>query len=75
MSLINCNISLNLTQPKNCVVSSPTGKTVFAITDKTRYVLVVTFSAEDSIKLLKQLESHFKKTIYRNKYQSKMKMK
>ena len=37
--------------------------------DKKLYVSVVTLSTQDSIKLLKQLESGFKK-MNRNKYQS-----
>ena len=71
MPLFNCEISLILTWPKSCVFFSKTGETEFAITDTKLYVLVVTLSTEDNIKLLKQLESGFKRTINWNKYQSK----
>ena len=37
------------------------------------YVPIVTLSAEDNVKLLKQLESGFKRTINWNKYQPKFK--
>ena len=55
MSLINCEISLILTCFKNCVVSSPTGQTEFAITDTKRSVPTVTLSTQDNEKLLEQL--------------------
>ena len=61
VSLINCEVSLLLTCSKSCVISSATGKTEFVITDAKRYVPVVTLSTEDNIKLLKQLESGFKR--------------
>ena len=44
----------------------------FTITDRKLYVPVVTLSTQDNVKLLKKLESGFKKTINWNKYQSKM---
>ena len=43
----------------------------FAITDTKLYVPVVTLSTQDKTKLLKQLESDFKRIINWNKYQSK----
>ena len=43
----------------------------FKVTDTKLYVRVVTLSTQDNVKLLKQLESDFKRTINRNKYQSK----
>ena len=70
--LINCEISLNLTWSEKCVISSATGKTKFTITDIKIDVPVVTLSTEDNIKLLKQLESGFKRTINCNKYQTKL---
>ena len=42
----------------------------FSITDGKLYVPVVTLSTQDNAKLLGQLESVFKITIYWNKYQS-----
>ena len=72
MPLINCEISLILTCSRNCVVSSATGATEFAITVTKLFVPAVSLSTEDNIKLLKQLESSFKRTINWNKYQSKV---
>ena len=46
-------------------------KTTFAITDTNLYAPVVTLSTEDYLKLLKQLDPCFKRTIIWNKYQSK----
>ena len=72
MLLINCKINLVLTCSGNCVISSAIEATIFPITDTKLYVLVVTLSTEDNLKLLKQLESDFKRTINWNKYQSKL---
>ena len=52
MPLINCEIELILTWSKDCVISSATGETQFAITETILYVLVVTLSTEDNAKLL-----------------------
>ena len=62
MSLINCEVELILTWSKNCVISSATGETKFAITEAKLYVPVVTLSTEDA-KLLQQLKSNFKRKI------------
>ena len=72
MPLINYETNLILTWSKKCVVSSATGKTKLAITYLKLYVLDVTLSTEDNIKLFKQLESGFTRTINWNKYQSKL---
>ena len=45
---------------------------IFEITDTKLYVLTVTLSKEDDIKLFGQLKSGFKKTIKWNKYRSHM---
>ena len=42
MPLINCEVNLILTWSKNCVISSATGETKFAITETRLYVPVVT---------------------------------
>ena len=60
MVLMNFEINLILTWPENCVVSSATGERKFAITDTKLYVSVVT---QYNTKLLKQLESGFKRII------------
>ena len=62
-----------MTWSKNCVVSSATGETKFAITETKLYVPVVTLSTEDNAKLLQQLKSNFKRKITWNKYESSIK--
>ena len=73
--LINCEISLDLTWSKKCMISSAVGITEFIITDTKHFVPVVTLSTGDNVKLLKQLESGFNKEINWNKYHPKFKKK
>ena len=73
MLLINWEVNLILTLPKDCVISSATGETKLAITETKLYVLVVTLSTQDNAKLLQQLKSSFKRTINWNKYESRVK--
>ena len=73
MPLINYEVELLLTWSKNCVISSATGETKFAITETKLYVPVVTLSTEDNAKLLQQLKSNFKRKINWNKYESSIK--
>ena len=73
MPLINCEVNLILTWSKDCVISSATGETKFAITETKLYVPVVTLSTEDNAKLLQQLKSNFKRKINWNKYESSIK--
>ena len=73
MPLINCEVNLILTWSKDCVISSATGETKFAITETKLYVPVVTLSTQDNAKLLQQLKSGFKRTINWNKYESNIK--
>ena len=63
---------LDLTWSKKCVISSAVGKTQFKITGTKLYVSVVTLSTEETVKLLKELESGFKRTTDWNKYQPKL---
>ena len=66
MPLVNCKISLQLKWSRNCVIEAGTANNqypTFQISDTTLYVSVVTLSTQENIKLLKQLESGFKKTI------------
>ena len=68
MPLINCKISLQLKWSRNCVIEAGTANNqypTFQISDTKLYVSVVTLSTQENIKLLKQLESGFKKN---NKY-------
>ena len=74
MRLINWEISLHLKRPNDCFLVDGTAasqKLEFKITDTKIYVLVVTLSTQNNVKLLKQLESGFERTINWNKYQSK----
>ena len=73
MSLVNCEVNLILTWSKDCVISSATGETKFAITETKLYVPVVTLSTQDNAKLFQQLKSGFKRTINWNKYESNVK--
>ena len=54
MPLINCEISLDLTWSKRCVISSTVRITEFKIIDTKLYVPIITLSTEDNVKLLKQ---------------------
>ena len=74
MSLIKCEINLDLNWSENCFSVSTTVENqgpTFSITDTKRYASVVTLSTEDNAELLEQLKSSFKRTINWNKYQSK----
>ena len=71
--IINSEVTLMLTWSKNCVISSTVGKTEFKTTDVKLYVSAVTLSTQDNVKLLKQLEFGFKRTINWNKYQLALK--
>ena len=73
MPLINCEISLDLTWSKKCVISPAVWITELKIIDIKRYVPIATLSTEDNVNLSKQLESVFKRTINWNKYHPKFK--
>ena len=65
--LINCEISLQLKWSRKCIIVAGTVKRqnpMFKINDTKLYVPVVTLSTQESIKLLKQLESGFIRTIW-----------
>ena len=64
--LINCNVELSLKWGKNCILFSGDGNSVFAIADTKLYVLIVTLSAEDNLKILKLLGEGFKRPAYWN---------
>ena len=77
MPLINCKVELLLKWIENCVLTTAeiganadaTGAdgATFEITDAKLYVPVVTLSAEDNVKLVKQLNEGFKRPVYWNK--------
>ena len=74
ISLINSEISLQLKWSKKCILVAGTAANQnpnFQINDTKLYVSVVTLSTPENIKLLKELESGFKKTINWNKYLGK----
>ena len=74
MLLINCEISLQLQWSKNCILVAGTAANrnpTFQIKDTKLYVSVLTLSTQENIKLLKQLESGFKRTINWDKYLAK----
>ena len=54
MPLTNCQIKLNLTWKKECVLSTDDGNAVFLINDTKMYVPVVTLSKEDNKDFIKQ---------------------
>ena len=73
MPLINCEVNLELTWSKDCVITDSTGEGKFQITETKLYVPVVTLSTTDNTKLLQQLKSDFKRIVNWNKYESSVK--
>ena len=85
ISLISCEVSLELKWDKNCIITSleqrdigggnrdnaPTDATL-AINDCKLYVPAVTLSKDDKTELLTNLKSGFKREIIWNKYRSQM---
>ena len=78
MALINCKVHLELNWHNNCVMydadtyaggdNDNDRETTFPITSTKLYALVVTLSAEDNKKLIKQLNERFKRTVHWNEY-------
>ena len=73
MSLIICEVNLELAWSRDCVITNSTGEGKFAITETKLYVSVLTLSTQDNVKLLQQLKSDFKRIINWNKYESSVK--
>ena len=74
MPLINCEVNLILDWSADCVIIHTNivkQVPILAIEETTLYVPIVTFSTQDSSKLLSQLKSDFKIPISWNKYLSK----
>ena len=70
MPLVNYETTLQLACSKKSILIAGTAANQvpkIRITDRKLYVLVVYLSIQDNIKLLKQLESGFKRTINWNK--------
>ena len=77
MPLINCEINLILIWSANCVIVSTNvanQNATFEITDTKLYAPVVTLSTQDNSKVLRQLNSGFKRVINWNKYLSKQEL-
>ena len=78
MPLINCKVKLSLKWIENCVLttaeaganadSTVADNATFEITDEKLYVPVVTLSAKDNEKLVRQLSKGFKRPVYWNRY-------
>ena len=77
LPLINCEIELDLSWKKDCVLiqhhDNITG-TNFMITSTKLYVPVATLSINDNIKFLENIKQGFKRTISWKKYRSEIKM-
>ena len=65
--LINCEVNLELTWSRDCVITNSTGEGKFAITETK--LPVVTLSTKNNAKLPQQLKSGFKRIINWNKYE------
>ena len=65
MSLINCEISYQLKWSRNCIIVPGTANQnpTFQTNNTKLYVPVLSLSTQENIKLLKELESGFKRTI------------
>ena len=74
MLLINCKISVQLKWSRKFIIVATTTNNqnpTFQINHTKLYVPVVTLSTQENMKLLKQLQSSFKRTINWNKYRAK----
>ena len=77
MPLVNCEVELSLKWIENCVITAAeiganadaTGAdgVTLEITDAKLYAPVVTLSVEDNVKLVKQLNEGFKRSVHWNK--------
>ena len=75
MPLINCQIHLELSWSKDCVMSNIAGLTAFKITSVKLYVPIFTLSIKDNANLTKQLNEGFKRPAYWNEYRLKIETK
>ena len=72
MPLINCKIHLELNWSKDCLMPAIADTTV-KITNTKLYVSTVALSSKDNVKLVILLEEGFKRPVYWNEYQTKIK--
>ena len=75
MPLINCKSHLELNWSKNCIASNISGNTTFKITNTKLYVPIITLSSKDNVKLAKQLNRGFERSVYWNEYKTKRESK
>ena len=68
MSLINCKVNLILIWSSDCVITNSTSVGKFTITDRKRYVPVISLSTRGNAKQLGQINSGFQRTINWDKY-------
>ena len=66
--LINCKVELSLSCDPNCMLSNLVGALTFAITDAKIYVLLVTLSTKDNVKLSKLSSNGSERPVYWYKY-------
>ena len=59
MRLINCEVNLELTLSKDCIITNSTGRGKFQITETKLYVPFVTLSTQDNAKLLSIIKIWF----------------
>ena len=71
MLLINCKIHLELNWSKDGIMST-IDDTKFEITNTKLYILIVTLSRKDNVKMVKLLEEGLKRPVYWNEYQTKI---
>ena len=71
MPLVNCKIHLELNWTKNSIMSSVAGVSTFQITSTKLYVPIVTLPTKENVKLTKQLEKGFKRSVYWIEYETK----
>ena len=70
MSLINCKVFLELNWIEDCISSSAGNSAKFEITDAKLHVSTVTSSTKGSANLTKQSNEGFKRSVYRNSYET-----
>ena len=71
MPLINCEIKLNLSWKKECVLSTGNGNAVLIINNTKLHVPVVTLSKEDNKDFIEQKDKKFQRSICWNEYKTK----
>ena len=69
--LIKCKVYLEPNWIEDCILSSAGDSAKFEITDAKLHAPIVTLSTRDSANLTKQLSKGFKRSIYRNSYETK----